>query len=38
MICCGGLRERNNLENLDIDGMIIFKRISKKWGEDAALD
>jgi len=28
----GNLRERDNLENLDVDGRIILKCIFKKWG------
>jgi hypothetical protein len=27
----GNLRERDNLENLRVDGRIIFKWIFKKW-------
>jgi hypothetical protein len=28
---CGNLTERYHLENLSVDGRIIFKWISKKW-------
>jgi hypothetical protein len=27
----GDLRERNHLENLDVDGRIILKWVFKKW-------
>jgi hypothetical protein len=28
---CGDLRERDHLEDVGIDGRMIFKRIFKKW-------
>jgi hypothetical protein len=34
----GNLRERNHLENIGIDGRIIFKWIFKKWNWVHVLD
>jgi len=34
----GNLRERNYLYDLHIDGMIILKRIFKKWDGEHRLD
>jgi len=31
---CGNLRERNHLDDLEVDGKIILRRISKKWEGD----
>jgi hypothetical protein len=31
----GRLRERDHLEDLGVDGMIILKRIFKKWDGEA---
>jgi hypothetical protein len=31
MVFVGNLRGRDHLENLDINGIIILKLISKKW-------
>ena len=31
----GNLRGKDHFEDIDVDGMIILKRIFKKWGEEA---
>jgi len=31
----GDLRERNHLEDIDVDGRIILKWIAKEWDADA---
>jgi len=31
---CGNLRERNHLDDLEVDGKIILRWIFKKWGGD----
>jgi len=31
----GDLNERDHLEDLDVDGRIILKRIFKKWDREA---
>ena len=32
-LCWGDVMETGNLEDLDVDGRIILKRILKKWDE-----
>jgi hypothetical protein len=36
--CCGNLRERDHLEDLDIDGRIILRWLFRKWSVGHGLD